>query len=476
MTNEEQRAALQQILALAGQVLEAIPVPDPPPPVPVVDSAEKLVAALAIGGDIPLQAGTYVGNFSVSRPGTVLRGVPRPGRRVTPEDVDGVQLLPLDPLTETLVVNASDVRIEGLTVRNGASDRTCVRIGSSFATDVQLQPARVTLDSIAVIAGLDGGHRGIEAHATDFTLVRSHVSNFWEAGRQSQAFYFLNGPGPVRVEDNYLEGSGENILFGGDSIRIPNLVPADILIRHNDIVKPLSWKTDRPHTVCNSIEFKNAMRVLVEGNLVDGNWKDVQSGHTVVITARNQYGDSPWCIVDDVTIRSNRFRNLLEGTAYAVNIQGHDNLHESQQTRLVTIEDNLFEDARQGVQVNRGVVERLTIRNNTLPRIGGNVVYFVGLTSDGQPLGGFTPLTMERNVFVSGSYGVNSSNKGQGTNAIAWWSNGDYSFVGNVIEKSKDRRIVWPAGNTVLEYGALAAQLDAEFRYIPGGAGYGLAA
>ncbi len=51
-----------------------------------------------------------------------------------------------------------------------------------------------------------------------------------------------NGPGPWTVENNYLEASGENILIGGASPKIPNLVPADLTFRHNHLFKPLSWR------------------------------------------------------------------------------------------------------------------------------------------------------------------------------------------------------------------------------------------
>jgi hypothetical protein len=434
-----------------------------------VSTAAELAAALRQGGEIQLQPGTYDGNFQVTVPGTVIRGVELPGRRVGPDDVAAVKLTPADRQKPTLVIRASNVRVQGVYIANGAPRRDCVIIGSHDATSASAQPDDVTLDSVAIVAGDGGGHRGIAAHGSHITVVRSHVANFWEIGRDSQAFYANNGPGPYRIEDNYLEASGENILFGGDSVRIQNLVPSDITIRGNDIVKPLEWKTARRGSVKNSVEFKNARRVLLENNRIDGNWKDAQSGHTIVITPRNQYGDSPWAIVDEVTIRGNVVINTPNG--YAVNILGSDDNHESQQVRRVVIEGNLFRDAKNGVLINGGVAESLIIRHNTLPSIRGSVLAFDGKKPDGTPKL-VTPLTLEDNVFLSGNYGVTAPASKVGLPALKVWAT-PFSVKGNIIGRSGQRSIKWPPDNTIVDADSLLGKLDATtFKYRDGDAGY----
>jgi hypothetical protein len=295
------------------------------------------------------------------------------------------------------------------------------------------------------------------------------VANFWEVGRDSQAFYANNGPGPYRIEDNYLEATGENILFGGDSVRIENLVPSDITIRGNDIVKPVEWKTAHRGSVKNSIEFKNARRVIVENNRIDGNWKDAQIGSTILLTPRNQYGDSPWCIVDDVTIRGNVLTNTPDG--YAVSILGTDNNHPSQQVRRVVIEGNLFRDARKGVLVTHGVSDALVIRRNTFPAIRYNLITFEGADPSRNPKV-VTPLTLEDNVFRSGEYGITAPTTQVGVPTLEVWAT-PYSVKGNVIERSAKRPIKWPQGNKVLDAGALEARLDpTTMKYRDGDAGY----
>ena len=162
---------------------------------------------------------------------------------------------------------------------------------------------------------------------------------------------------------------------------------------------------------------------------------------------------------DDVTVRGNIVRNARD--SYAVNISGHFDQGASGQTKRITIEGNLFEDAPRGILVTRGVAERLTIRRNTAPRITHSLLYFDGLDATGQPIGGvFTPTTIEGNVLRSGSYGLMGTSHGTGAAALAWWSGGVYAMTGNVIEKTTERSIAWPAGQTLLAPGALATLLD----------------
>ena len=481
---DDQRDAIQQAIDLLQAVLtpqtepppiEPPPIDEPPPvepPPPVtsiaVTDAASLTAALTQGGTIQIAPGTYSGNFVVAVPETTLIGLSPMGRRVTPADVSAWTLTPADPLQPTLSVHASRVRVQGLFLTSGAPDRDCVLVGSPTATDAAAQPDDVTFESVVILAGEQGGHRGLSAHGSHITLIRSHIANFWEIGRDSQAFYANNGSGPYLLEDNYLEATGENVLFGGDTVRIPDLVPSDITIRGNDIVKPLEWKVTKRGSVKNLVEFKNARRVLVENNRLDGCWKDAQDGTAIVLTPRNQYGDSPWVTVDDVTIRGNVVRNTPD--AAVLDILGTDYNHVSQRVRRVVIEGNLFLDARSGILVTGGVSEALIIRRNTFPAIQYRILAFDGKGADGLPQV-VTPLTLEGNVFLSGEYGITAPTTGVGVPTLTVWAV-PYAVTGNVIERSAKRSIAWPAGNTLLAPGGLAPLLDAASRLTSGEAGW----
>jgi hypothetical protein len=438
--------------------------PDAPGPLdPNVTDAAELNRGLKgeLGPDLRLAPGQYCGNFTVSAAVTVVCATALPAGRVTPEDVSACQLVAQDKLQPVLKIAASNVAIRGMTITGVTPDRTVVLIGSSRATDVATQPTNVTLDRNAIL-GLDGlGHRGIEAHGAHVTITRNHIAGFLEQRRQSQGIYVSNGPGPYLIEDNYIEASGENILFGGDDPRIAGLVPSDITVRGNLLFKPQTWR-QKKGSVANLFELKNARRVLVEHNVLDGNWTDIQAGIPVVFTPRNQYGKAPWTIVADVVFRQNVVKNTPAG--FSVNILGADNNAPSQQTARIRIEHNLFLDARSGVQVIGGVADSLVITRNTWPAIKWKVLGFDGARAVK------TPLTFTRNVFPSGRYGITGANTGVGAGALAAYTT-LVDFTGNVIEETAS--VPWPPGNTLLARGTLAARLDAEGRYreSPGDAG-----
>src|SRR6185503_3954099 len=73
-----------------------------------------------------------------------------------------------------------------------------------------------------------GSRRGVALNSRETAIVDSYLSDFKERVADAQAIGGWNGPGPFRIAGNYLEASGENIMFGGADPAINGLVPADI--------------------------------------------------------------------------------------------------------------------------------------------------------------------------------------------------------------------------------------------------------
>ena len=127
--------------------------------------------------------------------------------------------------------------------------------------------------------------------------------------------------GPYKVVNNFLESSGENILFGGGPA---TLTPADIEIRRNHFFKPFTWKlgqpgfvggvSGNPFIVKNHFELKNAQRVLLEGNILENTWGGFsQTGYSVLLTPKNQSGLCAACQVTDVTVRYSTISHVAGG-------------------------------------------------------------------------------------------------------------------------------------------------------------------
>ena len=143
-----------------------------------------------------------------------------------------------------------------------------------------------------------------------------------------------NPMGPYKIVNNFLEGAGETIIFGGGPA---TSAPTDIEIRRNHMFKPLSWMPGnpqfvgapdgRPFIVKNLFELKNAARVLVDGNILENTWGGFsQLGFGVLLTPKNQASAAgsvcPECYVTDVTIRNCVIRHVASGFQMGNGISG----------------------------------------------------------------------------------------------------------------------------------------------------------
>ena len=85
--------------------------------------------------------------------------------------------------------------------------------------------------------------RGVSLNGAEITVSNSYISEIHGRGYDTQALCGWNGPGPFHIINNYLEASGENVMFGGALPSITNLVPANIEIRRNHFFKPCRGKS-----------------------------------------------------------------------------------------------------------------------------------------------------------------------------------------------------------------------------------------
>ena len=187
-----------------------------------------------------------------------------------------------------------------------------------------------------------GQRRGIALNASDVTIANSDIRDIKDVGLDSQAICGWNTPGRITIRNNYLEAAGENIMFGGADIKIPNLVPSDIVVEDNILTNP-KWR-GTSWTVKNLFELKNARRVLVRRNLMEYNWSGGQAGFAIVLTPRNSSGRTPWVVVEDVEFSN----NVIRSASSVFNILGHDDTARSGQLARLLIKNNLAYDIHAG--------------------------------------------------------------------------------------------------------------------------------
>jgi hypothetical protein len=334
----------------------------------VVDSGGSFQAALDMaqpGDMISLRAGaTFVGPFTLPvKSGTgwiIVRtsapdaGLPPPGVRITPAYASAMPKI-VSADSGGAIVTAPGahhfrfIGVEFTVASNVSLNYGLVRLGEGTSVQNTLAkvPHHLIFDRVYVHGNPSVNlRRGFALNSAWTAVIDSHVSGAHEVGADSQAIAAWNGPGPFKIVNNYLEGAGENVLFGGADPTIVDLVPSDIEVRGNYMYKPLSWRIQDPGyagipwTVKNLFELKNARRVLVEGNVFENNWLHAQNGFAILFTPRNQDGSAPWSVVEDVTF----VRNIVRHSGSAVNVLGSDDIQTSQQTRRILIQGNLFED------------------------------------------------------------------------------------------------------------------------------------
>ena len=100
---------------------------------------------------------------------------------------------------------------------------TLIEIGqNSFAqTSFDQAPWEIVLDRVFVHGHTAKGQkRCIALNGRNVTVQNSYISDCKNFEYDAQAIAVFNAPGPLRIVNNYLEGTGENILFGGADPRI----------------------------------------------------------------------------------------------------------------------------------------------------------------------------------------------------------------------------------------------------------------
>jgi len=193
----------------------------------------------------------------------------------------------------------------------------------------------------------------------------------------------------IKIVDNFLEASGENILFGGGAA--DGCGPVDVEIRRNQMYKPLSWNPADPsyggipYIVKNLLELKNGCRILFEGNLLQNDWGGYsQEGVPLVITPKNQDGANgtnlcALCAVQDLTIRYSYIEHT-SGALVIANVQSDDGGWAAAGERY-SIHDLIFDDLQYATCYGCGtnLIEISSSYSNTDPPPVGEVLSEVSL-------------------------------------------------------------------------------------------------
>jgi PKD domain len=127
--------------------------------------------------------------------------------------------------------------------KNQLGYETLVALGNNTTqTSAAAAPYALTLDRLFIHGDpIRGQKRCLALDSRSTAILNSYFEDCKHFASDAQGIAGFNGPGPFRIDNNYIAGSTENIIFGGSDPRIPNLVPSDITITRNLITKSLTW-------------------------------------------------------------------------------------------------------------------------------------------------------------------------------------------------------------------------------------------
>jgi hypothetical protein len=419
----------------------------------VVPSGGDFQAALnqAQPGDIiVLQAGaTYIGNFLLPNKSgssfiSIQSSAPLPLERISPASV-GLLAKIQAPNSDSVIKTTpgshhySFLGVEVSTTTSALAGHTLVELGDSAQTSLADVPHHIVFDRCWIHGfATQEVQRGVALNGAELTITNSYISNIHGNGYDTQAIAGWAGPGPFHILNNYLEASGENVMFGGADPKIANLVPSDIEVRNNTFFKPLSWKSTDPSyagihwSVKNLFELKNARRVIIDANTFENNWVDAQAGWAIQFTVRNQDGTAPWSTLQDITFTNNVVRNSPQG----VNLLGLDNLQTSQRASGLNLSNNLFSRISGTFLTIQGYYN-VSLKHNTHLQ-AGNI-----MTMYGDPSLGFVAndnLTIRENT----GYGIKGDATGEGTIALTTFAPG-FVFQKNAVALAN--ATIYPLGD-----------------------------
>jgi hypothetical protein len=336
------------------------------------------------GDTLVLDAGkSYLGPITLPvKPGngppiriqtSALARLPVAGQRVGPEHAAGMAKI-LSPGNHAGGLYTADgahhYTLLGLEFTSTAAmnlEYAYINFGNDGVTGLYTVPqttaAQVPHDLVldrCYIHGLSGqnsgnhGTRGISLHSATTSILGCYIAQIHSSGADAQGIWGANGPGPYEITNNYIEATGENLMFGGAYQQTSGMVPANATIQFNDFKKPMKWNPHDPTgawrhgenydgshwSVKNLFELKSGEKFVIDSNIFEGCWVAAQAGWAILLTPRAGDQGGPWTHISDITFTN----NLIQDTAQGFDMLGSDDANPSGPLKNIVIQNNLFEN------------------------------------------------------------------------------------------------------------------------------------
>jgi hypothetical protein len=481
------------------------PVPEPPPnggTTVKVKTGEDLNAAfrtlLTSGGTILMAPGLHqsldIPERAINAPLITLTtdttNLPAPGKRIDPLFLPGLARIGIVPRNHNVRINnkAHNIAFVGVAVdppfHYSASQ---VEIGGDDSTMKTAAdcPTDLLFDRLYCYGDpKTGSHRGISLNGRNIKIAGSYFKDIFEFSRDSQAVGGWHGTKNISIDNSFLEGGAENIMFGGGGTGAIDMAPEDVVIRNCTLSKNFEWmKIIGPQgqtgpTVKCLFEIKDLKRLRIVGCLFENNWaRDWGTGVAIMLKACNQW-NTPWSTCEDVEISNCIVRNM---GSFVGLVASKDGGRPSGHMSNVKFSNILAYNIKQGPWTGtarmiaysnppHGIVfDHITCLNDYSIMTGERV-------SD--PANAFysdkgSKFTMTNSIAFEGAYGFFIAGAGIGPGFIDHSTLGHWlekDVRGNVFGKGERPQMGIPATNGRIEPADIMASFDQQYRIKAGSA------
>lgn len=316
-------------------------------------------------------------------------------------------------------------------------------------------PQRIQIDRCHLRADpAKGSHHGIGLYCGDVAVLNSVLEGMWQENRDCNCVGGYWGPGPFRIEGNYLEGGGENVIFGGRGAPVPDgFHPSNLTLRKNYIFKRpewrpvwkitdptrlnpdgtvfynydnldnITWISGKHYCSKNLLELKEMRGALIEFNVFENSWSDAQNGDAIVLTTREG-------VINNIKFRYNVIKNAESGIRFLGQNDGSEGYPSVGKSNDCNIYSNLFRNVQAGFLINKGW-DNLRLQKNTLTGLTRHLIALTGKIGDPKDL--LTNFKFLNNIANAGAYWLHGDGTQGYTTALAPFLDANRQIAGNVI-------------------------------------------
>jgi peptidoglycan hydrolase-like protein with peptidoglycan-binding domain len=356
---------------------------------------QAAIDAAKLGDTICLQAGaTFTGHFVLPKKTTGSGWVTirtanlgsnfvAPGTRVSPSDASKMAKL-VSPGSNAPAIqtktSAANYRIIGLEITKQSPDVFVSelvilgdwwqsRLRNGVDTLVEEQPKNIIFDRVYIHGDMvSETKRGIRMHCNNCAVIDSHISQIQSSWQDTQAIMGWNAVGPFKFVNNFLEATGENIMFGG----------ADPSVHFEPTVSAGATRSSATLSSVDGLVVGKGIMFTVGGKTGDANWTTVRSisGNNITFDALASVPDSNskayhGVVPSDFEIRKNHFFKPAywnpKHPSYAGKNYAVKNLFETKSMQRILLDSNVFENSWMSAQIGYGLLIKSSNQDSGCP-------------------------------------------------------------------------------------------------------------